>query len=106
MSDNETERAVYFTFHTRATLGVMVEDGITDAQVLAHLQAAVDGGEARFSDSTLYTAPTQRDVWKNLTVTGHTTGLPGHKARGTWDLIGGALKVILGGRLSEYRSAP
>tara|TARA_Y100000310_G_scaffold277315_1_gene294971 strand:+ start:206 stop:523 length:318 start_codon:yes stop_codon:yes gene_type:complete len=43
VSDNGTERAVYFTLRARAALGVMVEDGITDAQALAHIQAGLNG---------------------------------------------------------------
>lgn len=63
----------------------------------------IPGGGARFSDSQVYQAPTQRDVWKEGRITGHITGRQGPHARGTWDLIGGALKVILGHRLDSYQ---
>ena len=39
-------------------------------------------------------------VWKGGFVRGH---FPGVGKRGTWDLIGGALKVLLGERLDRYQ---
>ena len=38
-------------------------------------------------------------VWREGSVRGHT---PGVGQRGTWDLLGGALKVLLGNRLNQY----
>ena len=41
-------------------------------------------------------------VWREGTVRGHLPGGRGRAARGTWDLIGGALKALLGSRLDPY----
>ena len=41
----------------------------------------------------------ERALWKQGTVRGH---MPG--PRGAWDLVGGALKVLIGPRLTEYVS--
>lgn len=46
-------------------------------------------------------APKQRDVWREGTIRGH---FPGRGKRGTWDLLGGALRSMLGSRLDGYRS--
>lgn len=51
------------------------------------------GGPTAASAEELRTAP----VWKQTRVRGH---MPG--PRGVWDLLGGALKVILGHRLEPY----
>lgn len=42
----------------------------------------------------------KRDVWRDGIVRGHRP--PISPARGTWDLIGGALKALLGRRLDPY----
>lgn len=42
-------------------------------------------------------------VWREGLVFGHSPGGKGAAARGEWDLIGGALKVLLGERLGTYR---
>lgn len=39
----------------------------------------------------------ERALWKHGTVRGH---MPG--PRGAWDLVGGALRVLLGSRLDDY----
>lgn len=44
-------------------------------------------------------------VWKEGLVRGHRPHQRGAKARGVWDLIGGALGVILGKRLDPYADA-
>jgi hypothetical protein len=44
----------------------------------------------------------RKDVWRTGRVAGHT---PGVGKRGTWDLIGGALNVLLGRRLQQYFKA-
>lgn len=44
-------------------------------------------------------------VWRNGRVRGHMPKATGADARGVWDLIGGALKVLLGNRLERYRDA-
>jgi len=49
-------------------------------------------------DGRIYAHP-KKDVWKGGFIRGH---FPGLGKRGTWDLIGGALKVLLGRRLSNY----
>ena len=41
-------------------------------------------------------------VWREGRVRGHIVGRRGRAARGTWDLIGGALRVLLGSRLDRY----
>lgn len=38
-------------------------------------------------------------VWREGTITGHRPG-----ARGGWDLLGGALRELLGSRLASYRT--
>lgn len=49
------------------------------------------------SDPDAIVCPRARDVWKEHLVRGH---MPG--PRGVWDLLGGALDVLLGGRLRGY----
>lgn len=43
----------------------------------------------------------KRTVWKEGTVRGHRPRA-GRRSRGEWDLVGGALKVLLGNRLDDY----
>jgi hypothetical protein len=47
--------------------------------------------------------PYMRDIWRRIGVVGHT---PGRGKRGTWDLIGAALQLVLGRRLAQYTSVP
>jgi len=47
--------------------------------------------------------PRPREIWRSARIGGHVVGRPGPAARGVWDLVGGALKVILGRRLAPYR---
>lgn len=47
--------------------------------------------------------PPSSKVWRKGMVFGHRPGGKGAAARGEWDLIGGALKALLGGRLAPYR---
>lgn len=49
------------------------------------------------SEEQLTQPPRKRDIWREGFVRGH---LPGK--RGTWDLLGGALREMLGGRLKPY----
>lgn len=51
------------------------------------------------SEEQLTQTPRKRDIWRTGFVRGH---LPGK--RGTWDLIGGALREMLGRRLDPYVS--
>lgn len=41
-------------------------------------------------------------VWREGFVRGHIPTKPGRGSRGEWDLLGGALKVLLGNRLADY----
>jgi hypothetical protein len=54
----------------------------------------------REGDEIRPTIVSREKVWKGGFVRGH---LPGVGQRGTWDLIGGALKVLLGERLDRYQ---
>jgi len=56
------------------------------------------GGPGPDDDPRPHAVP-ERQVWKEGWVRGH---FPGR--RGEWDLIGGALKLMLGSRLNSYRS--
>jgi len=47
-------------------------------------------------------AVSESQVWRAEMVRGHRLG-HGASARGVWDLVGGALKVLLRGRLAPYK---
>lgn len=55
-----------------------------------------DGADVRPS------AIAPRQVWREGRVRGHHPRGPGRHSRGEWDLIGGALKVLLGRRIRTY----
>lgn len=96
----------------------LVCQGTLDCQgVAAHDDGTVKKGERRYRvrllKGTLFGGPGDGDdvrpdnvprskVWKEAMVRGHRPDGRGSAARGVWDLVGGALKVILGRRLSPY----
>ena len=48
----------------------------------------------------------KRDVWREILVRGHRPGGKGRAARGVWDLVGGALGVMLGSRIDTIVEMP
>lgn len=78
-------------------LAALALQGVTPEGVRSYavklFKAPEFGGPA--TDEALLNTPA---VWRQGFVTGHVAG-----PRGTWDLIGGALKVMLGERLNFYK---
>ncbi len=62
------------------------------------LASFIEGGAERLADPRTIHRPRSKDVWKRGHVRGHNPSY-----RGPWDLLGGALRELLGGRLRSYR---
>lgn len=58
------------------------------------------GGPTDSAPPARISQPHPRSVWRQGIVTGHRPG-----PRGAWDLVGGALRVLLDRRLADYASA-
>lgn len=80
--------------------GVLKGERAYDVQILKapRYGGPDDGDDVRPSN-------TKGKVWRSGRVRGHLPRGPGRHSRGEWDLIGGALKVLLGGRLRTYVDA-
>jgi hypothetical protein len=78
-------------------LAALALQGVTPEGVRSYVvklfKAPEFGGPA--TDEAVLSDPA---VWRQGVVTGHVAG-----PRGTWDLIGGALKVLLSERLNSYK---
>lgn len=84
--------------HDVPELGVVEGERRYQVQLLKGTQFGGPGAGADVNPGLLKKSA----VWKRGMVRGHRPGGRGRAARGVWDLLGGALKVLLGDRLEPY----